>query len=151
MVSHTMATRSLLALSALALASPAAPTPLHDTAVSEPPPVLLFCCGEENDLYRAAVAAAAAAPPLRGSRPWLEPIQTQRVDPRNCTAAAASLHNDSGVLLLADGAPAEPVEIPDGLIALLSTSYIRLYIEFAVPTSAAAMPFGGATGRTPCP
>eukprot|EP01043_Picozoa_sp_COSAG02_P098998 COSAG02_NODE_35123_length_473_cov_1.098930_1_plen_94_part_10 len=91
----TMATWTLLALSALALASPAAPTPLRDKAVREPPPVLLFCCGEENDLYQAAVAAAAAAPPLRGSRPWLEPIQTQRVDPRNCTAAASLLHNGS--------------------------------------------------------
>ena len=56
-----------------------------------------------------------------------------------------------GVLLLADDAPAEPVEVPDGLLQLLETRYIRLYLEFAVPRNASAMPFFGTTGRTPCP
>eukprot|EP01044_Picomonas_judraskeda_P007393 COSAG03_NODE_792_length_5834_cov_22.439058_5_plen_56_part_00 len=55
------------------------------------------------------------------------------------------------MLLLADDAPAEPVEIPPGLLDLLSTSYIRIYMEFATPRNATALSFFGATGATPCP
>ena len=116
----------------------------HGAAVVDPSTaVLLFCCDAINDVYQAV------------QETWLhagsQQLQLQRTGAHNCTTAARSLPNGSGVLLLADDAPAEPVEVPDGLLQLLETKYIRLYLEFAVPTSASAMPFFGATGRTPCP
>jgi hypothetical protein len=104
--------------------------------------VLLFCCDATNDVYQAVQQAWVASS---------QQLQLQRTGAHNCTTAARSLANGSGVLLLADDAPAEPVEVPDGLLQLLETRYIRLYLEFAVPRSASAMPFFATTGRTPCP
>ena len=73
-----------------------------------------------------------------------------------CASVSLSLcvfhtRSPAQVLLLADDAPAEPVEIPPGLLDLLSTSYIRIYMEFATPRNATALSFFGATGVTPCP
>ena len=82
--------------------------------------VLLFCSGSRgNDLFRAATEAAGSA--------HAGLVQHSSVD--GCAAAATALPIRSGVLVLADGAPAvieqasaqTPAEISDRLAAALLT------------------------------
>jgi hypothetical protein len=110
-------------------------------------PVLLFCCRDTNDIMQAATIAAAAATSMVRS-------VVQRCDVANCAAQAALLPNRSGILLLADDAPGSAVILPSELLSLLSTKFIRIFAEFAVPkrTADAARHAGFvAVDRTPCP
>ena len=111
---------------------------------------VLFCCAEDNALYQAAVVAAVQ---LHGTVRAAQLVQ--RTPAGNCTAAATGLPGRSGVLLLADAAPATAVGIPAGLLDLArlrGAGTMRLFLEYASPARASeAKDFFGATGRTPCP
>ena len=134
----------------LAAVIPAAETgiitdPWYGLDPTPQPPRLLFCCAASNDIYQAVVTAAQF---VQGDA---QKLLLQRVDAVSCTAAAALLPNRSGVLLLADDAPLNPAVLPDGLLGLCSERYIRVFVEYAIPTRAAALSEFGVTGRTPCP
>ena len=118
-------------LAPLAEAAAAAPAP--------PRPALLFC-GESqgNDLYQAAArqARAGAAAAVR----WVPAEQ--------CASEAAQLPNRSGVLFLADGAPARQPALPAALLDLLRRGNVRLFAEYVVAPPAAG--FAGLDAH-PCP
>ena len=99
---------------------------------AEPAAKLVFACRADSDLYR--VLCASGTQPPRYDTP---------------AAAVAAAPDGAGVLVLADGYPAQTTAVPDAVFVQAKSKRLRLYVEYpaALPGLKCEAPRGTQTER----